>query len=345
MASSRHEQRLEQQLKEEARLEELFLNNSEEEESVLESEQAHIPEESFDTNEESTEDLLRSETIPKDTTVKPGEVEELTKQLAEANIRYNRFKGSADKSLFDLRKSVADLTSMFQNAKSEISQLREQARTDAPRKELFNEDVEEVFGTKATDAIRSAVEEQNETINELRRKLEKQENDNLISTANSAKAANEADFRRNLKSLVPDLDSMNGNKEFNSWLRDPGADGIIRLDRLRVDQNEFDYHRVASFFIEYKNAENIKIEASASRVVKDNVANHIGPTGAKSGISNVTKDESLTGYIYQSEINQYNRDIAKNRYRDRTKDADIMEARIFKAMQENKIYLDEAPNN
>jgi len=347
MASNRHEERLAEQLREEAELEAAFLAQNgqgpaEKEKPVLENEEVFTPEGSFEADNLMTVEQPVEKTTPKDTTVKPSEVEEgLRKELADAIHRYNRYKGSTDRTLFELRNNVAALTDQLTASKKEIILLNKTIRENQPKEQIFDNDAVEIFGEDATNAIKEAMEKQAETIRKLEEKLDSKETDELSKESERMDARNQSDFLAGLTDLVPDQAVLNDDPDFNQWLREAGSDGVIRLDRLRAYARKphYDYHRVAEFFIEYKST----LKKETKKIVQDSIANHIGPKSTRTTESNSQLDESKKGQIRQSEINEFNRKVAKGGYKNDPKGAELFEARVFRAMGENKIIMDENP--
>lgn len=325
---------------EEERLEGL-MQGTEQEEQVLDNEDVVAPDESSDLNIELTDDVFNDETAHEDTQkpIESDEIARLTKELADEKHRFGRYKGSTDRTIFDLRKALASSEDSVAKLKAELLNRTETQETGSSLDDAFSQDVVDILGEEAVDAIKKTVQSAQDKANQLERKLSQGEIDKHTDTAKDLAASNEADFMTELRRLVPNLDAMNRDPGFNEWLREAGPDGVERLTRLHRDQKDFDAYRVASFFTEYEKTKVVKKDNK----VKDSVSNHIGPTGTQSGSSNSMVDETKQGYMNQSTINQFNLEVARGDYKYESAKAEAMEAKIFKAMNEGKIIFDENP--
>lgn len=346
MATTTKETRLTELKEEEARLEaEIFgpkkdPKSAAQDEKVLDDQEVVTPEEPSGDKEVSTDTSESKETVPKDTREpNSGEVETLRKQLADEKHRYNRYKGSTDKTIFDLRTTVERLNKSVASLKTELIEARKVSPVASSVDSVFTDEVVSILGEEAVDAIKKSVKAAEDKAASIERRIEEKEIEDLESAAEAQARDNQMYFMSNLERLVPDLHEMNKDKGFNDWLREPGSDGIERLQRLHKDQADLDYMRVAEFFLEYKKV----AEKKSSRVkdVTDTVDAHTGPTGTRSSESNTSKDTAKEGYIKQSEIDQFNLDVSKGKYKYDSVAAEAFEAKIFKAMREDKLLFDQ----
>lgn len=325
-----------------ARMEAEGYGPAEQEEQVLDGENAIAPEEPLKVDIESTEDLFTDGTAPEDTQ-KPLESEviaQLRKELADEKHRFGRYKGSTDRTIHQLRTELAGVNDQVVSLKKLTAELK-QTTTPSVVDTAFNQDVVDILGEEVVDAIKTTVKSAEDKTAELDRKLAEQDIQQHEKRSNDLRSANSEEFMSKLVELVPDVSTMDGDPDFNEWLRQPGPDGIERLIRLRKDQDDLDAYRVAQFFNEYKSLK-AKDESKATEV-KDSVSNHIGPTGTQSASSNTMLDESQQGIVKQSEINQFNLEVNRGDYKYEPAKAEAMEAKIFKAMQEGKILMDANP--
>lgn len=336
MASNRHEERLERAREEELRLEAELYGKAEQEKTVLDNGDVVAPEESIDLMKDSTDEFIEKVTIPEDTLMKPTD-DALAKQLADAEHRFNRYKGSTDRTLFELRKENADLLRTVSSLRTEIAS--KSTAIAEPTKDVFTQEAYDILGEDAINAIKASNASVQAQLDEVRLQLKKKDEDNESNRAAELLAQNEKEFMTNLEKLVPDLQAMNADDDFNEWLRSEGPDGVERLTVLRDDQARFDYRRVSEFFIEYK-----RKKTTGPRKVTDDINQHIGPTNSNTGQSNRTQDPRSKGTIKQSEINAFQRKVAKGDFKYFPEKAEAFEARVFKAMNEDKIIFDTKPN-
>ena len=312
---------------------ELF-NPAKQDEKVLDDPKVVDPDVSTETKIPSTEGLFDDVTTHENT-LKPNESNEpatLRKEHADLKHRWNRFKGSTDRTLFDLRSEVTSLNQTVVGLNKKIKELEASSVSDAP---AVSQDVRDVLGDETADLVGGLKEE----IASLKGQLTEGKADRFAEAAANHQATNESNFRDMLEELVPDLSVMNKSPEFNEWLRQPGSDGVERIAVLRSDQARFDYTRVAGFFNEYKSV----MKTKESKRVKDTVDAHRGPTGPKSSSSNEIKDDAAKDTMLMSEINKFNKDVSKGIYKYDSVKADAMETKIFNAYQDNKIIFDVDP--
>jgi hypothetical protein len=338
MASSRHEERLIKAKEEESRLEAELFGNAEQDKIVLDDEEVINPEKPTEIKIELTDDILNDVTVPEDTLEKPtDDIASLRKELSDSQHRYNRYKGSTDRTLFKLRAEAKDLNETITRLRSEIADLN--SRVTIPNQEdVFTQEVIDVLGEEAVDAIKRSTSLAHEQLAEIRKQMRDAETSKSELRARELHADNVRDFETNLERLVPDLHVMNKDAGFNDWLRQPGSDGVERLTVLREDQARFDYNRVSEFFIKYKAA-----KKTGKTAVKDNINQHIGPTNSNTTDANHAKDQRVQGSVKQSEINEFNRRVDKGEFKYFPEKAEAFEAKVFKAMNEGKIIFDERP--
>jgi len=340
MASNYHEERRVKQLEEEAKLEEAYLaqlDPSKKDKKVLSDGDVADPEKSPELNTESTDDVFREGTTSKDTE-KPGNESDLRKLLADADYRYNRFKGSTDRTISGLRKEVANLNNIIVHLKKSSTPL-EKGETKGPK---FSQDTIDILGEDTVKQMTDALQAADEKVAKLEARLAKDDITKHQTDAEKAHEDNMSNFMGTLNELVPDLSSLDKDPKFNTWLRESGPDGVVRLERLRKDQKDFDAYRVAGFFNEYKKLAT-KGTKNVRREVTDSVDSHRGPAGANTSESNHSKDTARKGEIRQSEINAHNRQVNKGLFKNNAVEAEAWETRIFHAMQSDKIIMDEAP--
>lgn len=333
------EERLEQLRREEAELEAATYGTAGQDEQVLDDKEVVNPGESEDLFKASTDALAEDTTTPEHTTVKPTGEEGLRKELADLQHRWNRYKGSTDRTLYELRKEVKDLTDDLISVRTQNAELRDKVNV-APvvSEDVFSQDIVNILGEETVEAIKASSNSAHEQLKQIQAKLDAQETDRIKQKREDAEAENGRKFMDGLLDLVPDLNQMNADPKFNTWLREQDSYGIERLTTLREDQSRGDFRRVAQFFIEYKN-----LPQGTKREVTDTVDNHTGPTGTKTSESNTFKDPANTGWVKQSDINKYNRDLSKGVYKYDSAKAEAFEELIFTAYNNGKVLMDEQP--
>lgn len=317
-----------------ARLEELQYPNSGQGEQALDGEETVAPVESLELNAESTEEVFKDGTTQEDATipntVDTDELGRLRKELADEKYRFSRYKGSTDKTIFKLRKDNSTLNSTVASLKQSLAELNSSVSPEADIDSAFSQDVIDILGEEAVEAIKTTVKAAQDKANNLEKRLTDKEVASHTESAEDLKQKNEADFMAELTRYVPDVLEMDVDPKFNDWLAQAGPDGTPRLTRLREYQDYFDAYRVAQFFLEYKA---LKVKPKA----RDSVSNHIGPAGTQTSSSEKLVDEAKKGYIKQSEIDSFNEAVARGEYKYDSVAAEAMEAKIFKAMHEDKI--------
>jgi hypothetical protein len=308
---------------------------AEQEKTVLDDDDVISPDQSSDEDGEVTMDPFKDETAGEDTQPNESEViADLRKQLADEKHRFNRYKGSTDRSLFNLRTENASLNKEVADLKERVSTLSSVTLED----DSVGEEARSILGDEAADIIDSLKAE----VRHLKKQIDSESIQEHTKKSDEVHKINQDQFMDRLRELVPDLDAMNQDPGFNKWLRQPDDFGVERLSTLRGDQSRYDYARVAGFFNEYK-ASVAKGKKSKTRKVEDNIDAHTGPKGKQSNSSSQSSRPSENGWIKQSEINKYQSDIAHGKYRNHSTKAEAMELKIFKAIGEGKIIQDEKP--
>ena len=347
MGINTKETRLAKLREEEARLEAIIRGEdpeaAEQEEQVLDNDDVTAPDESSELNIELTDDMFKDETAHEDTH-SPSQSEELAslrKELADEKHRFSRYKGSTDKTIYELRQETSKLNARVAQLNKELAEAKAvSSEANDPFDSAFNEDVVDILGEDAVNAIRNSLKAAQDEVRDLKAQLQNKETEDYEDRAKRLSDSNVEDFMRNLNRLVPDLQEMNMDEGFNDWLRSPGPYGIERLKLLHDAQSEFDYEKVAQFFTEYKQLQSEKTKKKSS----DSIDNYTGPKGSQTGeTQKQQRASSQDGYIRQSEINKFNKDVAKGKYKYDSSVPAAMEERIFKAMSEGKIILDENP--
>lgn len=310
------------------------------EESVLDDNNVISPEEPTKVSIELTDEILSEVTVPKDT--QPSDSEELAKlrkELSDATHRFNRYKGKTDDTLFSLRTENANLNTKLAQVIKDNSELKKASQEG----DAIGEETRSILGDEATDTINGLKKE----ILELKGQFTSTGADQYENAAESHMATNFNEFMTELTRLVPDVSAMNNDASFNEWLRQTDKYGRERLTVLRSDQARFDYVRVAAFFEEYKSSqESEKIGPKDKKTpVKDSIEAHRGPTGKQGNSSAEAVDPANKGFIKQSEINKFQSDVSKGKYKYDSAKAEAMETKIFQAMNDGKIIADEAPTH
>ena len=334
------------QLEEEAELEAaLFGENkpAEKDETVLDDDSVINPEDSTNLNEDLTDDPFKRVIDPKDTQKPSEELATLRKQLADETHRYNRFKGSTDRTISGLRTDVIRLNNAIVSLKGEIAVFKS-AEIQQTNDSVFTQDVVDVLGEDAVNAIKTIVKNAEDKVAKVEEKMDTDTVAKHKTDAEKLHEANVADFYSTLGTLVPDYKELDKDPKFVDWLESSGPDGIVRMTRLRKDQKDFDPYRVADFFIEYRES---TTKTAGKKPVADVVDNHRGPAGKQSGEANhtATDKQAEKGTIKQSEINAHLRLVAKGEFKNDSVTAEAWEMKIFNAMQNDNIVMDERPVN
>jgi hypothetical protein len=338
MAKDRHEERLIKAREDEARLEAEMFGSAGQEELVLDNGDVVAPEGPTEFEAKLTDEALKDVIIPEDTLMNGTDevVATLRKELSDSQHRYNRYKGSTDRTLFQLRSENATLNKRIVQLRSEI--VSSESVNTVPEEDIFTQDVVDVLGEDAVEAIKKSTSDVKAQLAEIRKQITDSEADKAGVRAETLHSDNVEGFMQGLRKLVPDLDVMNNDPGFNDWLREPGKNGVERLTVLQEDQKRFDYYRVSEFFIKYREA-----KKTGPKEVKDSINQHIGPAGVNTAESNTLKDPRSQGTIKQSEVNAFNKKVAKGDFKHHPEKAEAFEARVFKAMNEDKIIFDENP--
>lgn len=308
--------------------------NAEQEEQVLDDENVISPDQSTNENASLTDDPFKEVITGEDTQPDESEtVESLRRELKEVEHQRNRYKGKTDRTIFDLRAEVGRLNKL--NAKYVAANNELQKKLD-DQETTLNDEQKDIFGEDGAAMIESLQKE----IRSLKRNLEDSP-EKFEKAAESADETNYKEFMDKLYELVPELDDMNADAGFNDWLRQEDDYGIERLATLRSDQARYDYVRVAQFFNEYKSMS--KTVEKVKKDFPDTSKAYTGPTGTQSGDSNKRVEAKGDGYLKQSEINQYERDVLAGKYKYDSAYPEAFEAKIFQASVDGKIIKDEPP--
>lgn len=339
------EQRMAKLLEEEAQLEALVLGTDQGEE-VLGDEQGTAPDEPFIETVEVTMDTDSLETAFEDTTevhstVDQEELASLRKELADITHRFNRYKGTTDKTMFEQRTRISDQLAQIANLQQRLKEADERAARLAKPDDDIPEEVADVLGEETVTFLKNNSQQTQKELAELKRQREQDKIERDRREAEQLHAENVRAFQSGLRSLVPDYEQLNTDQKFVSWLQEADDYGSVRIDVLRDDQARGDYVRVAQFFNEYK--QTVANKGPVRKEVSDSVDQHIGPQNSRTGSSNQAISGDRKGFIKMSDINKFNKQVAKGMYKYETAKAEAMEARIFKATQEGKLIFDEKP--
>ena len=303
------------------------------EEQVLGDTDVTIPDQSTEPTATSTENPF--ETVTADEHTQP-EVKICT-ECSEKDHRFNRFKGKTDRTIFDLRSEVQRLNKIAASLQKQKDELQAQFDESASK---LNDEQRDVLGTDAADLIESMKGE----IASLKRELNGTSAQQYEEAADHLQNQNANEFMDNLYRLVPDVEDLNKDPEFNEWLRQPDDYGIERLATLRSDQQRGDYVRVAQFFNEYKALKaTLEQVQEPEKTFGDSTDAYAGPEGTQSDSSVKHFENDEDGWIKQSEINKYEADVAAGKFKYDSTIPEAMEARIFKASMEGKIHYDAEP--
>jgi len=319
-----------------ARMEaEIYGDAAEQEKQVLGDDEVTDPDQSTEPTETLTDDPFETVTTDEHTQPDSGEPK-VCIECSEKEHRFNRYKGKTDRTIFDLRGEVGRLNKYVANLQKAKTEL--QAKLDE-RETMLDEDQRDILGEDAAKIIENLQKE----LREIKRSTEVKEASDFEERAEDYKVANSTEFMDNLNRLVPDLDAMNKDPEFNEWLRQEDDYGIERLATLRSDQSRGDYVRVAQFFNEYKALKATLDTVKKDTKFSDSTDAYAGPTGTKGDSSTKQIKESKDGWIKQSEINKYEKEVMAGKYKYDSSVPEAMEARIFKASMEGKIHADVPP--
>jgi hypothetical protein len=313
---------------------------AEQEESVLDNDDVISPDQPSEENEPLTDDPFANETVGEDTQPEKADASEelgkLRREYRELEHRANQYKGKTDRTIFDLRSEVAKLSKTVSRLQKEKVDL--QAKLDEQDSKL-DEDSRDIFGEEGATLIENLQKQ----VKQLQRQLTEKDSNTFEETAKQAESSNQDLFMDKLTELVPDIDTWNKDAGFNEWLRQEDDYGIERLATLRSDQMRGDYVRVAQFFNEYKQLKATLDKVKPKKKFSDSSDAYSGPTGTKSNDSNSRAKGKDDGYIKQSEINKYEKDVASGKYKYDSAKAEAMETRIFNAAKEGKIIFDISP--
>lgn len=327
---------------------ETVIADAREEEQRLEAEMfgpkqedTEAPEESPKFTNESTEDLVKEGITPKSESSEverlAGLVENLRSELADSHKRFNRFKPSADKTIYGLRQDVIKL-------QNELTTLREQNLGDRYKvtEELdIPEDTVAILGEGTAEILRESHRTHQKELNEIKRDREQEKIERLKDDAVKQTQENTRRFLGTLSSLVPDYEAMNVDQQFIGWLNEADQYGRVRIEVMHEDQHRGDAYRVAQFFNDYK--QHVSGKNGNRKPVEDNVDMHRGPSGSGSNSSEVVASNENKGIIKQSFINDFNRRIARGEYKYDSDSAEAIEELIFQANVDGKILFDVQP--
>lgn len=274
----------------------------------LDAEIAEMEKELNTPTEESIESTevgiapVQEPTVPTDTVIA-----DLQRQLDTANKRYNNFKPSTDITIRDLRNELNSLRSQVTNLHTENSKLKSAATPTKDMASYFSLEDREILGETAVEALDKSVKDiVDAKVNPLQEqlKLEREDKQRMMAQerANAAQAAMN-DFSTKLSAVVPEFQEIVGNDDFRlRWIKeiDPMS-GYLRETLFTNAEKEGDVGRVASFFIDYKNATAVKHNA---------LEEHMVPTGV-TGNAPVVTQSSGEFQITEKFIDKFYDDLAR----------------------------------
>ena len=239
-----------------------------------------------------------------------GELAALRSELDKSEHRYSTLQGmleARNQDMDNLRAIVASLSAA-------------QAEKDQPEPVITDKD-KETFGADVIDLITRVSQHQMKSmLSGVEGRVEK--------VAQVATATATGRFDSELRSRVPDWETVNVMPEFIAWL------GKYNVKALNEAYSAFDLHGTAKFFEDYKKLYGpAPVAPSAATIVPDKLAHLAAP--AKGKVVPINQD-GPKGKIWTSkDMNKLYDDLERRRI---TKtEFDKLEADLFKAQREGRI--------
>lgn len=261
------------------------------------------------------------------------------KTRASWKARFSSYKAATDKTISNLRKENQLLLSNIKEAREKIDTLSEKVATLLSKDEdmfsgvVTSEDIE-MIGPEAIDVVKKTTKKATENavsplIKEIERLKEKERRRDQNILDEKIKA-DYGSFLKELGVLVPDYATIDKDPKFKSFLEeyDPQT-GEKRVDIFRRSEDYLDAPRIAEFFLDFKDS----LPKSKRSILEENIT----PEGSHSGRNQVTTNLEKESFS-QAEVDKFFSDYSKGLYKNKEKEANLIEARITKAYMSGNIH-------
>lgn len=261
--------------------------------------------------------------------------------------RFTSYKSSTDSTIYTLRKENKYLTGRVKSIGEELKNLKEKfgdlkekssiVEEEERVNSLFTQEDVDILGPEAIDVMKRVVKSQkkdspNEELERLKKEVADLRQKEVEEIEEARKRDSEESFNKlktMIESQVPDWNEIDSDVKFMEYLDDiDPVSGKIRKDLFGVAVRERDVYRVVSFYKDFK---------STRKETKEEILRRkVTPSG--SSVTTVDDDSGQsTEYYTINEYTTFMDNLAKGRYRERVKEAKIMEAKFDKAFAEGRV--------
>lgn len=303
------------------------------------SESETIPTQSVDDKTEEPSEV-ESDAITEQEDKQQGDVpvqdlDYWKKRALDSEYRFGKYKASTDTTIYKLRSEVSELRTTKLSLVERTAKLEEQIESfSGVEDDPFTQDVVDVLGTEAVDAIKKVIERTKGQVVETNKKLQKQTLESEQTATRTAEAAKFEAFVTALEAYVPDCRIMNNDTKFIEWLEQPGETGTPRISVMQAAQKIGDVVRVAQFFNDYKKTL-VPVKPTPQ---KDTIASRVGPT--QRATTSETQSKVSDDKVSLSFIRQHEADVSKGRYKGKRSEQLAIDKRIEKAYLTGNIIDD-----
>jgi hypothetical protein len=263
---------------------------------------------------------------------------DLQKDLENANKRFNNYKGSTDKKLFELRTKVKELESLISSLRSENAKLKKslEVTEDKSITSYLSQEDQEILGESAVQALDRSIKEMvNQQVNPLKSQLDteaERRKDLELQRAQDLEIQKQQRLISQLTSIVPDFQRIVEMDDFRlRYMKEPDEySGIIRERLFNAAEEDGDVGRVASFFKDYLHSIKAK---------EDVLEQSITPTGIQGSADVRSNTEEIQ--ITSRFIDEFYNDVTKGHPKYKGKEgralAQKIEAQIDRAVMEGTV--------
>ena len=257
----------------------------------------------------------------------------------ELEQRYVKLRSASDNFKFEARQQIASLQEQLASAQEEVAELQQKMTTLNEGKSridlsgAFSQEDLDVFGEDSVkslqNAISTAVEAATAPLKTELLQMKKQERDRLKAQAQNNRSQAHLSFQDQLGRLVPNFRTINVDRRFIEWLRQPSPySGTPRIDFFRKAENSGDVERVAQYFIEFE-----QLMAAPEQKLQQSVT----PAG-RPGASAATPPKKDGPKIFSKAfIEQFYDDDIAGKYRGREALRDRLDKEIDLALKEGRV--------
>lgn len=232
----------------------------------------------------------------------------LEKDLEAATHRFNKYKGSTDKTIYELRTELTRAKELAVNLRNEIQELKSKsipAIEDKSITSYLSKEDQEILGETAVQGLDKSIKEMvNSQVTPLKSRLDqeaKYRKNAEKQKVEELEMQRHNQFVSRLASIVPDYDKIVSLPDFrNKYLKGLDEYSGVQRERLFIAaEKDGDVGRVASFFTDYK-----RFLKGKENILEESIT----PTGIP---ASEVREETPKWKITPAFIDKFYKDVSK----------------------------------